>query len=272
MQMKIRLLSSIVILICSWVVVACVPEEDSARIIDRPVDPVDTIIPAAPVEAVFSVSDTLKVRFSPGNLQYVDGEWRFAEHQGDVLSVYNNVTCDLFRWSAENTNWGLTAEDDAAANTWKNYRAPFVDWGTNPQLIEALGEGWRTLTVEEWDYLLNKRSFNGDTGLYNSYVTAVVDGQYGLIIYPDGYTDQMKDDDKIPDSCVFLPGCGYREGSKVYDTDSKRGRYHTASPHPTTPWECMTLSFYQDNGNNRARLVSFHRITGVAVRLVRDVK
>ena len=145
--------------------------------------------------------------------------------------MYNDVTCDLFRWSAENTNWGLTAEDDAAANTWKNYRAPFVDWGTNPQLIESLGEGWRTLTVEEWDYLLNKRSFNGDTGLYNSYVTAVVDGQYGLIIYPDGYTDQMKSPTAVSFCLVAATVKGPRCMTLTANEDATTLRRRTQQRH-----------------------------------------
>lgn len=259
------------VLLAAILTVGCEPENSTTPSPSGPENPGGTVESDTLVAAVFSVSDSQRVRFSPGNLQYIAGEWRFAEHQGDVLSVYNDDTCDLFRWSAENTNWGLTAEEIAVANTWMFYREPFVDYGTNQQLIEALGEGWRTLTAEEWDYLLNKRSFNGDTGLYNSYMNVRINGQYGLLIFPDGYTQQLEHPGVIPDSCVFLPASGYRMDDHLYVTNS-RGHYRTASPHSTTPWECVTVSFYQDNGFPRVRLGYSNRTLGVAVRLVRDVE
>lgn len=262
---------AVAVLLTAILAVGCEPENSTIPTPSGPDNPGGTAEADTLVAAVFSVSDSQKVRFSPGNLQYINHQWRFAEHQGDVLSVYNDDTCDLFRWSAENTNWGLTDEETAGANTWMYYREPFVDYGTNQQLIESLGEGWRTLTAEEWDYLLNKRTFDGDTGLYNSYMNVRINGQYGLLIFPDGYTQQLEHPGVIPDSCVFLPASGSRMDDHLYVTNSN-GYYRTASPHPTTLWECVTVRFYQDNGFPRARLGYSHRTIGVAVRLVRDVE
>lgn len=269
MSMKRFIVYPAAVLLGAVLMAGCVPENPTPTP-SGPDNPGGTVEPDTPVAAVFSVSDSQKVRFSPGNLQYVDHQWRFAEHQGDVLSVYNDDTCDLFRWSAANTGWGVTSEEIAAANTVMDYRESYVDYGTNPQLIESLGEGWRTLSAEEWDYLLNKRTFDGDTGLYNSYVNVRINGQYGVLIFPDGYTQQLEHPGVIPDSCVFLPASGYRTDDRL--VSNSEGHYRTASPHPTTLWECITVRFYQDNGFPRARLSYSHRTIGVAVRLVRDVE
>lgn len=97
-----------------------------------------------PVAAVFSVSDSLQVRFSQGNLQYINGTWRFAEHQTDCLPTFNENSCDLFGWSTDISNWGINA-----SAIYEDYEGGFIDWGMNPDLIAALGEGWRTLTEDE---------------------------------------------------------------------------------------------------------------------------
>ena len=56
--------------------------------------------------AAFSVSDSTKVYFSQGNLQYQasSGTWRFAEHQWDEIGTFENKIIenrgyiDLFQW------------------------------------------------------------------------------------------------------------------------------------------------------------------------------
>ena len=86
-----------------------------------------------PVAAVFSVSDSLQVRFSQGNLQYINGTWRFAEHQTDCLPTFNENSCDLFGWSTDISNWGINA-----SAIYEDYEGGFIDWGMNPDLIAAL--------------------------------------------------------------------------------------------------------------------------------------
>ncbi|MEE0860739.1 MAG: hypothetical protein UIC49_04690, partial [Paludibacteraceae bacterium] len=68
-------------------------------------------------EPYFSVSETQKVTFSPGNLQYhpANNEWRFAENQTDYIGDANsncsstyNGWLDLFGWSTSATNFGVS--------------------------------------------------------------------------------------------------------------------------------------------------------------------
>ena len=68
----------------------------------RPIE-TDTTVPVTPIRAVFSVSDSSQVRFSQGNLQYLNGTWRFAEHQTDCLPSFSSLfPCSYGNFPFEN--------------------------------------------------------------------------------------------------------------------------------------------------------------------------
>ena len=70
----------------------------------------------------------------------------------------------------------------------------FVDWGSNP--ISNGGNTvnqWRTLTIAEWNYLLNTR-----TDASSKRGTGNINGVGGLIILPDSLT--------LPSECSFTSG------------------------------------------------------------------
>ncbi len=123
-----------------------------------------------------------RVMFSPGNLQYdlANERYLFAEHDYDCLSsanvsnLANNGVIDLFGWG--------TGNNPTASPTGTS----FVDWGTNV-IYQATGS-WRTLTKNEWVYLLNRRGASTIGSVKNGrYAKAVVGGAHGLIIFPDEY-------------------------------------------------------------------------------------
>jgi len=148
----------------------------------------------------FWVSDTTKVTFSPGNLQYnsqSSPKWRFAENQydyiGDATSgtvYYKGVKCnnanyglgtdtwvDLIGWSHSGSNFGT------ATNT-STYKGNFVDWGTN-QIKNGTktdpANKWRTLNQSEWNDLFGKASYCG--GGIQSGTTII----YGYFLIPEDY-------------------------------------------------------------------------------------
>ncbi|MBR5327285.1 MAG: hypothetical protein IKV31_01985 [Paludibacteraceae bacterium] len=145
---------------------------------------------------LFSVSAYQFVTFSKGNLQYhpANNEWRFAENQTDcvgdananISSTYNGWL-DLFCWSTSSTNFGVSTSIDD-----DDFYGSFVDWGTN-KIGNDAPNTWRTLTYDEWDYLLNNRpnasSLKG---------VAQVNGVNGLILLPDNWT--------CPSGVTFKPG------------------------------------------------------------------
>lgn len=185
-----------------------------------PPDPpsVDGMLPGA-----FSVSATLQVRFSQGNLQYQasTNTWRFAEHQYDYVggqrrnysagnvsgSNNQNISStysgwiDLFGWGTSGWNSGAVCyqpwsfsektSDYLSANGLTGAYAE-ADWAWH----NAISNGgntvhqWRTLTVTEWNYLLSIR--NEAT---NKHGFGFINGVLGLIILPDNWT--------LPLGCSF---------------------------------------------------------------------
>jgi len=220
--------------------------------------------PARAVPAVFSVSETRQVRFSPGNLEYAEGHWRFAPSQSSHFAAFSPTAWDHFGWSTPFTRWGM----DTSMRE-EDYAGTFVDWGINGELHVALGSGWRTLTADEWDYLLNRREVNGRRGAGYAYNAVEIDGQYGLIVYPDNYSLQSDTVGTIPDSCVFLPGAGSRMGSNLYYQNEKWGFYWTATS--MGDGQAQRLFFHESYGRTVLNLVGITRTAGLSVRLVRDI-
>lgn len=135
----------------------------------------------------YSVGASKKVQFSRGNLQYQarSDTWRFAANQYDF--IFNNNTpfyhipysyddwIDLFCWGTG---------DNPMKYSFSNYDFNvFVDWGTN-----AISNGgnkanlWRTLTEDEWTYLLCARK-----NAANLFGLGNVNGINGLIILHDNW-------------------------------------------------------------------------------------
>ena len=131
----------------------------------------------------FSTGKYEYAEFATGNLQYKkEGEnetWRFAKQQYQVVgedNIYVGKTdyegwIDMFGWSnGDANNFGVNASNDN-----KYYTGTFVDWGTK------MGEGWSTLSKEQWDYLLNTR----DASLKQ---IAKVGDMLGIMLFPDEWT------------------------------------------------------------------------------------
>ena len=83
---------------------------------------------------------------------------------------------DLFGWSTNTTNFGVSVSIDN-----DDYSGLFVDWGTN-KIGNDAPNTWRTLSKDEWVYLLNIR-----TNASSLYGIAQVNGVNGLIILPDNW-------------------------------------------------------------------------------------
>ena len=237
---------------------------------------------------MFSVSYSKQVTFSPGNLQYhpANNEWRFAENQTDYIDFANtycsstyNGWLDLFGWSTSATNFGVSTSTSPS-----DYSGFFVDWGTN-KIGTYAPNTWRTLTSNEWEYLLNNRpnasSLKG---------VARVNGVNGLILLPDSWTcpagvtfkSGFHNNDGVEyyaayqnftaaewsklesAGAVFLPAAGYRDGSTVYYV-LYYGCYWSATE--VNSYYAYYLHFYSDE----AYMVTCGRNYGHSVRLVNDL-
>lgn len=193
---------------------------------------------------VFSVSANRQVVFSRGNLQYQGNGsfWRFAEHQYDYvgnavtgnvvyafdrcsntqIDQYNDCWIDLFGWGTGQTPW-LATENPV------DY-GEYSEWAANTILNGGiLNDGWRTLTWEEWVYLLIERP-NAE----NLRGQATVNKVHGYILLPDNWQLPKKieftpnanswttNDYNVKqwtqmekNGAVFLPAGGFRSGTEV---------------------------------------------------------
>ena len=256
-----------------------------------------------PTSSSFSVSQTKYITFSPGNLQYTQSTntWSFAENQWDMIGT-DNVTdgsvsfdsrygdrkngtaladkIDLFGWSTSATNFGVSTSTD-----WENdYLGSFVDWGTNTIGNDAPNT-WRTLTYDEWKYLLNTRpnasSLKG---------VAQVNGVNGLILLPDNWTcpagvtfksgfhSELSVEaysqyqaftaaewSKLEAAgAVFLPASGDRSGSTV-NLVQGRGCYWSATEYDSYN------AYYLFFASGGAYMYDYNRYIGLSVRLVKDL-
>ena len=251
---------------------------------------------------VFSVSDSKQVTFSKGNLQYTQSTntWSFASAQWEMIGT-DNVTggsvssdptygdskkgtaladkVDLFGWSTSATNFGVSTSTD-----YDDYYGSFVDWGTN-KIGNDAPNTWRTLTYDEWEYLLNNRpnasSLKG---------VAQVNGVNGLILLPDSWTcpsgvtfksgfhnnygveyyaayqtftaDQWSTLEAA--GAVFLPASSCRYRSDV-DRVQDRGYYWSATG------KYSDSAYYLYFRSDEANVYIHSRLNGHAVRLVKDL-
>ena len=160
----------------------------------------------------FSISETQKVVFSKGNLQYQasTGTWRFAENQFDVIGEGNtNISPDYSGW-IDLFPWGTSGREHGAINyqpestDYENYKyyaygdqykdlfeeTGEADWGYNA--ISNGGnktETWHTLKSSEWKYLLDERQTPSGIRFAQAQIMGVFNQDVinGIVIVPDNW-------------------------------------------------------------------------------------
>ena len=210
--------------------------------------------PSAYEPKPFSVSSNRQITFSPGNLQYnatqgshqcadgttLQGTWRFAEHQWDYVGDDNkNISAtydgwiDLFGWGTSGWNSGantyqpwamsVTNSDYYPGNSYENNLTgnyANADWGVYNQIGDDEPGSWRTLTKDEWNYLISTRP-----DAINKYGAAKVNGMTGVVILPDVFT--------LPADCGFT--AGMTSASNWYDWSYVA----TTNIYTATQWQLM---------------------------------
>lgn len=241
--------------------------------------------PEGALTHAFSVSPTKKVYFAKGNLQYraSTNTWRFAENQWDTIgsaNVNRSATyvgwIDLFYYGTSGCgsclpwNYYYISYPDSYGNYISHKELPNADiygtefdWGKNPIINgENKAELWRTLTVEEWNYLLYGRDYLGyPFGLG----TLILDNGIeiiGAFVFPDDYypsnnvdyvyysNDRIMTVDELNSSgSVFLPYVGniigVHGGSEIfmrYEND-RACFYWTGSRALRYEYEACCLQF-----------------------------
>ena len=145
-----------------------------------------------------------KVYFSKANLRFVGfnnntGSWSFHENQldasyasgkGDNVDITGS-TNDRFAWGLYG-NHGMY-EDDWPAITTNLSKADGNDWGCAFSETSLEGGNWRTLTIDEWDYLFNGRTH--DKRFLKVAIKLSDDSHadlavvQGILLFPDDYVE-----------------------------------------------------------------------------------
>ena len=146
------------------------------------------------LQGKFSVSASIQVQFSQGNLQYQasTNTWRFAEHQYDMIGEDNTYISSSYVGWIDLFGWG-TGNNPTNVNIDKNDYTYFINWGTNK--ISNGGHAanvWRTLTNEEWGYLFHERG-----NAKELFGFGTINGIAGLIVLPDTWS--------TPEGLYFKP-------------------------------------------------------------------
>lgn len=196
---------------------------DSISLIAPSESPNDPVTPTPTGNGVlsgeFSVSETTKVHFSQGNLQFI-GKWQFAEHQWDYFGESQSVDHrDLFAW-------GTGDAPNKISEDYDDY-STFVDWGTN-----AITNGgntanqWRVLTKDEWVYLFYTRA-NAST----LFGLGSVNGVNGTILLPDNWV--------LPDGASFSASTTQDLADKGGYFNSANGTNFSHNTYTTEQWSVM---------------------------------
>ena len=267
------------------------------------------------IPGLFSVSATKMVRFSKGNLQYIGSAatpyWKFADNQWIYLgtntgqdSESETVDRDLFCWGTSGWNNGNLLYQPY--NTTNSYHSsigygygPYdgstyiidltgsyanADWGVYNAITNGGNEQnlWRTLTVEEWVHVCNKR-----TTLSNiRYVMGNVSGVNGVILLPNDWRTTVHTltlggncaSNTISSSdwemmevygAVFLPAAGYRGGIGVSNLGETG--YYWSSTCISYDVRLVKSAYFISNNNGVDPFYGTYRNMGASVRLVCDV-
>lgn len=250
----------------------------------------------------FSVSASVKVCFSIGNLEYKSSKWYFAEDQWVSIgdngqgSSSSTVQRDLFGWGTSGYNHNNACYQPWAVNTvnskyWAYNNAACnlfdgngkAEWGYNSVVNggNTQASGWRTLRKSEWAYLLlsrpnaDQKVSQGKVGVYN-----------GLILLPDNWTlpEGLSFVPHASDwttnsytaiqwyqmeaaGAVFLPAAGCRAGSTgtTVEKVNTHGYYWASSLSDDQSAYVMTFNQIEFNGMGTSE-----RHVGRSVRLVKN--
>jgi len=279
------------------------------------------------LQGEFSVAEGRKVRFSQGNLQYQasTGIWKFAESQLEYVGEGNRNRAedysgwiDLFPWGTSGWNSGARCympwDDGDPDHTGCTSGADFVpdgnyaadltgeyanaDWGVYNAISNGGNQAgmWRTLTIEEWEYLLRHRSASTIGETENARFARInIDGLNGLMLFPNNFN--MPDGITVPQDinvatfvCIDEPGftnntytagewqrlenagavflvasCSRSSTSVV--TNNEYGAYWSATHKDD--YRAHDVTFFKGYMNEYSWA---NRPSGQSVRLVRDVE
>ena len=219
-----------------------------------------------------------QIAFAKGNLQATTTDlgahwtWGFAANQWNYLgiavannkitgngTVSENGTVDLFGWSTAATYYGINNSYKAV-----DYIGDFVDWGPN------MGAGWRTLTKDEWNYLIeNNTKGRATVNDKNGYIFLPNDWSGPAFTPdPDNFTTNVYSGDDWTAmenaGAVFLPSGPARNGT--YALIANDAKYSSSTSLNNDTSYVFTIYYNQ----SQSACTGTNRAYGCMVRLVTE--
>lgn len=302
---------------------------------------VEPSVPEGAIAGLFTINSTGgKVYFSQGNLQYIGSAatpyWKFADNQwvcfgdnGQHNAASKPYDRDLFGWGTSgyhnnedeyNEHYYPWSFSTVKVNETYNYfgfgpstnmsdkdltgTSGQYDWGVHNPISNGgnMAGQWRTLTYDEWKYVLTERVSstvsNKDNARYVP-ITMTYDGTNkvrGLLLFPDEFEWNNESMGNPPDAtrinagtinsnwktedgnkytldqfnaltaagCVFLPAAGWHKISDYISTTNTSGFYWSS----TSSSEKNAYYVYFASGNSVSATQTGSRYYGMSVRLV----
>lgn len=216
----------------------------------------------------------------PGGFTTPDGVVYFSRGVVKCVNPTNNSDPSRVEWTFENNQYSATAYTASGPKAKDFNQSGFMPYSTEDShagfpILDNSNSGafwdwgdhygnnshWETLSRAEWTYLLSTRSASTINGVENArYAYAKVNGQYGLILFPDIFSWPtpasnaptlisntcinttnvavnnapnygLADWKELEDAgCVFLPALGY------YDYHGSTGNFVNASTNQGWYW------------------------------------
>lgn len=211
----------------------------------------------------FSVSADKKVCFSYSNLCWTGSAFVFEKDQFSYPTSWDNQHVGHFYWApaadkayAENYNVSGQLSDKLFTNATDG--------------LTVYGQtGWRTLSTDEWKYLLLGTS---DDRKGKSLCPVNVAGQIGLVIAPDSFTGKINNNYTANEwatveknnGLVFLPKANNRKGKIINSQNA--GHYWTSTNSGKEVADYFTITDDFDDENFDAG----DKSTGRSIRLVQN--
>lgn len=263
------------------------------------------VFPDGCINGLFTVAEGRQVWFSQGNLRYQasTNQWGFSELQNDYVGAdnanigeNNSGWIDLFGWGTSGYAHGAVCYQPwSISPDYSDYYAYGLetfslfdqtgqaDWGYN--IINDIGdqEGlWRTLTIDEWEYVFDLRA----TSSGMRFAKAQVGGVNGVLLLPDDWSSSIYALNNVNqkeasfssnvisnvnfeaelkyNGVVFLPAAGRRKESET-DLEGTMGCYWSASA-----WSERTAFAIVLDSDFLETHSTYKRYFGLSVRLVQD--
>ena len=215
------------------------------------------------IDAAYTVASGTTVRFARGNLIAVsDGEYGFDANQYDVHT-------DVATLGTGYPRYYFTWNEVANGND-------------DPKAFSIGDNTYKALTSDQWKYLVGLSETHRTTTSGHFYVKATVNGQFGVILLPDNWSDSYFEftgynttgtvsNTVTSDQwttleghgCVFLPVAGYTtDGAEVKGT--AYGYYWAV-----TEWSTDKAHAFSFRSNKLLMNTLLDKNTGYPIRLVK---